>query len=202
MPMQLVIATTNAGKRREFEALLSGRGFEVLSLDAFPPQREPDESGLTFAENALIKARTAAARTGLWALADDSGLCVDALDGRPGLHSARYAEGSDQTRWQKLLGELASVPDERRTAHFTCALALVSPGGREAVVEGRCDGRIGRVPRGDLGFGYDPVFIVASDLVGRTMAELTGDEKQAAGHRGRAFAALLPHLALVAGRMR
>lgn len=195
--MELVIATRNAGKRREFARLAEGLGLHVRSLDEFPEAGEPAETGETFEENALIKARAAAEATGLWALADDSGLCVDALDGAPGVRSARYAEGSDADRWRKLLEVLANVPDSERGAAFVCVLALVSPDGREIVESGRCEGTIAREPKGAGGFGYDPVFQVKGDAAGRTMAELAPEEKGAISHRARAFAALRPHLARV-----
>jgi XTP/dITP diphosphohydrolase len=193
--MELVIATRNGGKRREFAELARGLDVKLVSLETFPNAVDPEETGLTFQENALIKARAAAEATGLWSLGDDSGLCVDALDGRPGIYSARYASGTDQARWQKLLGELAGVSDERRGAAFVCVLALCGPGGQSFVAEGRCAGRIGWTPRGEQGFGYDPVFQVAGDALGRTLAELSADEKHAISHRGRAFEALRPRLA-------
>lgn len=197
MAVELVIATRNAGKRREFEVLTRGLGLQLRSLDEFPGVVDPEETGTTFRENAIIKAQAAARATGRWALGDDSGLCVDALDGRPGIYSARYAEGSDQTRWQKLLGELTGVPDAKRQAAFVCALALCSPDGTSEVTEGRCEGAIGLAPQGEQGFGYDPVFLVRDDARGRTMAHLSDVEKNAISHRGRAFAAMAPILARV-----
>ncbi|MFM2151666.1 MAG: hypothetical protein RL199_101 [Pseudomonadota bacterium] len=189
--MRVVLATRNVGKVREFADLLGtlGAAIELVPLDASAP--EPEETGATFLENALLKARAAAAAMGLPALADDSGLCVDALAGEPGVRSARYAEGTDETRWQKLLRVLDRVPDDGRTARFACLLALVSADGTIlATAEGACEGRITRSPRGDGGFGYDPVFEVGSDETGRTMAELTTAEKRAVSHRGRAFEGL------------
>jgi XTP/dITP diphosphohydrolase len=194
MAVELVIATRNAGKRREFEVLAHGLGLRLRSLDEFAGVIDPPETGVTFRENALIKAKAAALATGCWAMGDDSGLCVDALGGRPGIYSARYAEGSDQTRWQKLLSELTATPEGKRQAAFVCALALVSPDGQQAdVTEGRCEGAIGFGPTGEKGFGYDPVFVVAGDT--RTMAELSDSEKNAISHRGRAFAAMRERLA-------
>lgn len=199
--MQLVIATRNAGKIREFEDLAHGLGLTLRSIEEFPEAEDPEETGATFRENAEIKARAAAEATGLWALADDSGLCVDALGGGPGVRSARYAMGGDEARWQKLLGELSGVPAGKRQAAFVCSLVLVSPGGQVHAEEGRCEGRITDAPRGAHGFGYDPVFEVADDAQGRTMAELSTAEKRAVSHRGRAFAALKPHLVrLLRGR--
>jgi XTP/dITP diphosphohydrolase len=189
--MRVVLATRNAGKVREFDDLSGdlASGVSFVPLDASAP--EPDETGATFLENALLKARSAAAATGLPALADDSGLCVDSLGGGPGVRSARYADGSDETRWQKLLRELEGVDAEQRTARFVCVLALVAPDGAlVATAEGVCEGRIAFAPRGEGGFGYDPVFEVAGDDAGRTMAELTAAEKRAVSHRGRAFEGL------------
>jgi XTP/dITP diphosphohydrolase len=189
--MRVVLATRNAGKVREFDDLLGDLtgGVTFVPLDA--SAAEPDETGATFLENALLKARSAAAATGLPALADDSGLCVDALGGGPGVRSARYADGSDETRWQKLLRELEGVDVEQRTARFVCVLALVAPDGALlTTAEGVCEGRIVFAPRGEGGFGYDPVFEVADDDAGRTMAELTTAGKRAVSHRGRAFEGL------------
>ena len=183
--MQLVLATRNAGKKHEFEDLLRGAGIQLRTLDEFPEADDPDETGATFEENALIKARAAAETTGLWALADDSGLCVDALEGRPGIHSARYAKGADDARWKKLLGELAHVADPQRTARFRCVLALASPGGQTHVVDGTCEGRITREPRGAHGFGYDPLFLVAPSFT-QTGAELPPAEKNRLSHRAAA----------------
>lgn len=188
--MHLVLATRNAGKKKEIEDLLQGAGVALRTLDEFPDAGDPEETGATFEQNAMIKAKAACEATGLWSLADDSGLCVDALGGRPGIHTARYAAGSDADRWQKLLGELAEVPEPRRGAQFVCALALVGPGGERVVEVARCEGSIARTPRGAQGFGYDPVFLVAGDAAGRTMAELSAAEKRAISHRGRAFAQL------------
>ncbi len=186
--MRVVLATRNSGKVREFVDLLGNLG-EVIAfepLDAAAP--EPEETGETFLENALIKARSAATSTGLPALADDSGLCVDALGGGPGVRSARYAEGSDETRWEKLLCELEGVEASHRTARFVCVLVLVGPDGTLlAAAEGTCEGRIAGAPRGTEGFGYDPVFELSDDAAGRTMAELETAEKRAVSHRGQAF---------------
>jgi XTP/dITP diphosphohydrolase len=192
--MELVVATRNAGKLHEFRDLARGLGVHLRALDEFPDLADPEETGATFAENALLKARAAADATGLWALGDDSGLCVDALDGAPGVRSARFAPGDDAARWRKLLDLLTEVPAERRAARFVCALAIASPGGQSMVVEGRCEGRIAAAPRGRHGFGYDPVFELAEDPGGRTLAELSTAEKRAVSHRGRAFEALRPHL--------
>jgi XTP/dITP diphosphohydrolase len=195
MKPRLLFATTNQGKLRELRGLL-GDALEVVSLRDLPPVPEPVEDGPTFEAIVEKKAREYAEATGLPALADDSGLCVDALGGRPGIYSARYAEGSDQARYQKLLGELSGVPDEKRTAAFVCALCLALPGGRTVIEVGRCEGRIGHEPRGEHGFGYDPVFVLPQ---GKTMAELTPEEKAGISHRGVAFRKMRPHLLALAG---
>ncbi len=181
----LVFATTNQGKLAELRALVGTR-IKVLSARDFSHVGEVDEDGATFEANAEKKARTYAQASGHWALADDSGLCVDALGGAPGVHSARYA-ADDAQRIQKLLGALAQVPDAQRSAHFVCVLCLASPSGDVVFTRGECRGRIVRQPRGAHGFGYDPIFEVAD---GRTLAELTRDEKSAVSHRGFAFAQL------------
>lgn len=178
----LVFATSNAGKKKELEALL-GPGWQVKSAADFPDLPEVDEDQPTFEGNAAKKAHAFAKATGLLSLADDSGLCVDALDGRPGVFSARYG-ASDGDRIGKLLGELKDVPDEKRTARFECALCLVTPDGRETFTRGTCEGRIIHAPRGANGFGYDPIFELPN---GKTMAELSRDEKSAVSHRGNAF---------------
>lgn len=192
--MELIIATHNAGKRREFADFLTDLPVTTRSLDDFPNAAEPEETGSTFRENALIKARAAVQATGRWSLGDDSGLCVDALDGAPGLYSARYTPGSDEARWRYLLRKIADVPAERRGAAFVCVLALCGPAGESFVAEGRCEGSIAFEPKGEEGFGYDPVFLVAGDARGRTMAELPAAEKHAVSHRGLAFVALRPSL--------
>lgn len=189
--MRLLFATTNQGKVEELAGMV-GPGVQVCSLRDVPGYPEVVEDGETFEANARKKAEAAYRATGLAALADDSGLCVDALGGRPGVHSNRYAPGTDRDRCVKLLAELEGVPDERRTAAFVCALALRLPDGRMVVEHGRCEGRIGHGMRGTNGFGYDPLFVLAS---GATMAELTREEKAAISHRGRAFERMRPHLA-------
>lgn len=178
----LVFATSNPGKKKELEALL-GPGWVVKSAADFPEIPEVDEDQPTFEGNAAKKARAFAKATGLLALADDSGLCVDALDGRPGVYSARYGN-SDGDRIARLLKELDAVPDEKRTARFECALCLATPDGKETFTRGTCEGRIIRAPRGSNGFGYDPIFELPG---GKTMAELARDEKSAVSHRGNAF---------------
>lgn len=193
MKPKLLFATGNAGKLRELRALV-GDAVEVVSLKDLPPVPEPVEDGATFEENAVKKARAYSEATGLPALADDSGLCVDALDGRPGVHSARYAPGDDKARYEKLLADLADVPEEKRTASFRCALALVTGKGDSPRVEvGRCEGVILRAPKGTNGFGYDPVFQVEGEG-GRSMAELAPEEKSRVSHRARAFQLMRRHL--------
>lgn len=187
----LVLASGNPGKLGEITAMLNPLGWQVA------PQGDwnvPDavEDGLSFVENALIKARHAARLTGLPALADDSGLAVDALDGAPGIYSARYAGGGgDQANTRKLLEALADVPDEKRGAHFYCAMALVHHETDPAplIAIGRWDGTISRAPRGQGGFGYDPVFFVPEK--GCTSAELPGEVKNSMSHRGLALQAMV-----------
>ena len=191
-PTTLVIASGNAGKVREFGALLADLDLETQPQ---PEGLEVEETGSTFTENARIKAEAVARATGCWALADDSGLSVDALGGAPGVHSARYAD-SDSARIERLLHELteagAHTPTSR-SAHFTAALALANPEGEIVLeVEGICPGQILEAPRGEGGFGYDPVFFVPD--AGLTFAEMPHSQKAALGHRGRAFAALKPKL--------
>jgi XTP/dITP diphosphohydrolase len=201
MGRRIVIATNNAGKAREFAAMIreAGLAIKVLSLrDIDPPVEMPEEIGATFAENARIKAEAVAATAALPALADDSGICVDALDGRPGIASARWAgpDATDADRNTLLLDELASIPATARTARFVCALALAEPGGRATVREGIWEGVIASEPRGPGGFGYDPLFLLPE--LGLTSAELGPDLKNRVSHRARAFAAMLPELARLA----
>jgi len=188
----LMIASGNAGKVREFGRLLADLGLETQPM---PEALEVEETGSTFAENARLKAEAAARATGCWALADDSGLSVDALGGAPGVHSARYAD-TDTTRIQRLLQELAdagATTPSARSAQFTAALALASPEGEVVLeVEGICPGTILEAPRGEGGFGYDPVFFVPEAKL--TFAEMPHSQKAELGHRGRAFAALKPQL--------
>jgi XTP/dITP diphosphohydrolase len=195
--MRLLLATRNAGKLAELQRLLDGSvpGVEVVGLDAVDDVPETVETGATFAENALLKARDAARATGLPAVADDSGLAVDALNGMPGVLSARWSgrHGDDDANTALLLDQLADVPDERRGAGFVCAAALVTPDGREHVLERQWRGRVIREKRGTNGFGYDPVFVPEGLDV--TSAELDPAEKDARSHRGQAFVALVPLVA-------
>jgi len=187
----LVLATRNAGKIKELEALLSGLGFAVLGLGEFPHIGEIEETGATFAENALLKAHAVALATGLVALADDSGLAVDALSGAPGVYSARYSGqgATDETNNLKLIDALKDVPEQRRGCRFVSVVAACAPNGAELLAEGRWEGQVLTTPRGAGGFGYDPLFL---DLeLGRSAAELAPAEKNARSHRGRALRALL-----------
>ena len=186
--MKLLLATRNVKKLRELQRILSA--VELVGLDDVRPYDEVPESGLTFAENALIKAREGAARTGLPTAADDSGLAVDALNGMPGVFSARWAgrHGDDAANLELLLAQITDVPDVHRGAAFVCAAALVLPDGREWTVEGDMRGRLVRSPRGTGGFGYDPIFVADGEV--RTNAELSPAEKDAISHRGKAFRAL------------
>ncbi|GAA2385203.1 XTP/dITP diphosphatase [Nonomuraea africana] len=191
--MRIVLATRNAGKIVELRRILGG--FEVVGLEEFPEIGEVAETGLTFAENALLKAHAVAQGSGLPAVADDSGLCVDALNGMPGVFSARWSgkHGDDDANLDLLLAQVSDVPDERRTAHFTCSAALALPSGEERVVEGVLEGRLLRQRRGTNGFGYDPIFVPDGET--RTTAEMSAEEKDAISHRGRAFRALAPIVA-------
>jgi XTP/dITP diphosphohydrolase len=187
--VELVLATRNPHKVREFEGLLAPHRVLPLRDDV----ELPPETGHTFAENATVKARAAAEATGAAAIADDSGIAAAALGGRPGVRSARYAgEGaSDEENLAKLLRE---VPDDDPRVAYVCALAYAEPGGRVHVLEERCEGTLTKDPRGDGGFGYDPAFVPDDRDDGRTMAELTPEEKDAISHRGRAARAFLAWL--------
>ncbi|HYO00566.1 MAG TPA: RdgB/HAM1 family non-canonical purine NTP pyrophosphatase [Mycobacterium sp.] len=195
----LLVASRNPKKLAELRRVLDGAGvsgLRLLSLDDVAPFDEAPETGATFEENALAKARDAFRATGLAAVADDSGLAVDALNGMPGVLSARWAgaQGDDVANLQLLLGQLGDVPDERRGAAFVSACALVSSVG-EIVARGEWAGSVAREPRGSGGFGYDPVFVPCDSAL--SAAELTSDEKDAASHRGRALATLLPALRML-----
>ena len=198
----LVLATGNQHKLTELTRILADGRVRVrlAGLGEFPGAPQVRETGATFAANALLKARAIAEFTGLPAVADDSGLCVDALNGMPGIFSARWAgrHGDDAANLDLLLGQLDDVPDERRGAHFACSAALVLPGGRDHVSEGTVYGSVIRKPRGSGGFGYDPVFL--PDGAGLTTAEMTPEAKDRISHRGRALRHLAPVIAaLVAG---
>jgi XTP/dITP diphosphohydrolase len=186
----LVLATLNPAKGRELVALVGSVPFEIRMLADIPGARLPEETGKTYAENALVKARIAAELTGDLALGDDSGLEVDALDGAPGLYTARFGGPGldDRGRWALLLERLRGVPPARRTARFRCVIALAGGGRAEQVVEGIAEGVIAEAPRGDAGFGYDPVFFYPP--LGRTFGELSDAEKARVSHRGLALAAV------------
>ncbi|MFH5822361.1 RdgB/HAM1 family non-canonical purine NTP pyrophosphatase [Georgenia sp. AZ-5] len=196
---RLLLATHNAHKVRELREILApllpGLDGEAVHGAADLGAPEPVEDGVTFAENALIKARALAAATGLPAVADDSGLCVDVLGGAPGVFSARWCgrHGDDRANLELLLAQLSDVPERHRGAHFACAAALVTPSGREVVEEGTMPGTLLTAPRGEGGFGYDPILL--PDGEDRSAAELTPAEKNAISHRGKAFRALAPHIA-------
>jgi len=184
---RLLLATNNAHKVRELTALLDGLHLQVVSLSAFPEAPKPIEDGDTFEANALKKAEHYSRCHGVWCVADDSGLVVDALDGAPGVISARYAgeDGNDKANNAKLLRELAGVDETRRTARFVCCAAMATPEGDTHVEMGSVEGRVLFEPRGHNGFGYDPLFV--PDGYELTFAELPLAEKQAISHRGRAF---------------
>ena len=186
----LLLATGNAGKVREFARLLDGLPVRVLSLDAVPGYEAPPEDGETFSDNARLKATAAAAASGLPAIGDDSGLCVDALDGGPGIHSARYAgpDATDADRRAKLLTELEGLPEDERGAAFECVIAVALPDGPVATVSGRCRGLLLAEERGENGFGYDPLFVPEGHS--QTFAELSAADKDHLSHRGRAAARL------------
>ena len=188
--MEVVLASRNQGKLREFQDLFAGSGLELRPLSDFPQVGELKEEGATFLENARSKAHTVAGQTNLPALADDSGLEVAALGGRPGVFSARYAgvPASDEANFLKLLEELAGTPESEREAAFACVLVLAWPKGREIAAEGRCEGRIAAAPQGEGGFGYDPVFYVPGYQA--TMAQLGPEIKNSISHRAKAAARL------------
>ena len=189
--MKLVLATKNKGKVREISDFLAPHGFEVVSINDFPDIEEIEENGETFRENAIFKATRAYELTGIMSLADDSGLEVDHLDGAPGIHSARFAgeEKDDRANIVKLLDLLAGVPVERRTARFRCLMAIADTDGWVYIAEGACDGVIAGEPRGEGGFGYDPVFYLPE--YGKTFAELDPEIKNKISHRAQALAGIL-----------
>lgn len=197
--MKVLLATRNDAKLAELRRLTASQGLEVVGLDDVPEFAEAPETGATFEENALAKARDAAAATGLLAVADDSGLTVDALNGMPGVLSARWSGRSgsrterDARNLALVLDQTADVPEDRRGAAFVCAAAAAHPDGRETVVVERWAGSLIRLPRGTNGFGYDPAFVPEGES--RTSAEMAPDEKDAVSHRSRALRALLPRLA-------
>jgi XTP/dITP diphosphohydrolase len=201
MTDRLVLATHNAAKLVELRRILSAAGVPVVlsGLDEFPGAPEVAETGLTFAGNALLKARAIAAFTGLPAVSDDSGLCVEVLNGMPGIFSARWSgrHGDDGANLDLVLAQISDIAGPNRGAHFACAAALALPGGREGVAEGRLDGSLTFAPRCDGGFGYDPIFVPVGLTV--TTAEMSPEGKDEISHRGRAFRALVPVIATEMG---
>ncbi|TGB13017.1 RdgB/HAM1 family non-canonical purine NTP pyrophosphatase [Streptomyces sp. MZ04] len=192
---RLILATRNTGKITELRSILADAGLphDLVGADAYPEIPDVRETGVTFAENALLKAHALARATGLPAVADDSGLCVDVLGGAPGIFSARWAgkHGDDRANLDLLLAQLADIDaDIHRAAHFACAAALALPDGRERVVEGQLRGVLRHAPSGANGFGYDPILQPEGET--RTCAELSAEEKNAISHRGKAFRALVP----------
>ncbi len=187
--MKIIIATHNKHKLKEMERILSPMGYEVVTDTMLGIElTDVEENGETFLDNARIKAQAGCKESGLPCIADDSGLCVDALGGEPGVYSARYsgAHGDDEANNKKLLENLKDIPDEKRTARFECAICVSFPDGREITARGTCEGEIGYEKRGDNGFGYDPLFMVGD----KSFAELSAQEKDAISHRGNALKSL------------
>ncbi|TYR82807.1 XTP/dITP diphosphatase [Priestia megaterium] len=191
---EIIIATKNVGKVKDFEALFAPKGFEVKSLLDFPALEDVEETGTTFAENATIKAETISKKLNKIVIADDSGLAIDALNGEPGVYSARYAgeDKDDDANIDKVLTKLQGVPFKQRTGRFHCALAIAVPNEQTIVVEGTCEGYILTERRGENGFGYDPIFFV--EQWNRSMAELSKAEKNKISHRAHALRKLAPFI--------
>jgi XTP/dITP diphosphohydrolase len=205
MSKKLVIATRNAGKIIEFRRILdaiSSGAIDLIGIDQFPDLIDVEETGTTFEENALLKARYTAKMTGLPSISDDSGLCIDALGGAPGIFSARWAgkHGDDKANLEKVLDELKDVPDSKRGAYFICVAALVMPDGREQLAQGRFEGNILRAPVGHQGFGYDPIFAPLGMSI--SSAEMSAQEKDAVSHRGKSLRAIAPHVIEIFGGLR
>ncbi len=191
--MKFIIATNNAKKLKELERILKPLGIDaVTAKEAGIILDDVDETGETFAENAYLKAKSAFDKTGLPAVADDSGLCVDALGGKPGIYSARYGgeNATDEDKNKKIISEMKDIPLKNRTAHFSCAICCILPDGSKIQVEGICNGTIGYEPVGDGGFGYDPIFMCGD----KSYAQLTAEEKDAISHRGQALVKLQTEL--------
>ncbi|MFN3505546.1 MAG: XTP/dITP diphosphatase [Caldimicrobium sp.] len=188
----LLIATTNPGKIREISESLSDLNFEIKSLKDFPEITPPEETGLTFFQNALLKAKYYAEKTGFMTLADDSGLEVEALGGKPGIYSSRFAgeKATDEDNIKKLLALMKEIPEEKRTARFVCAIVCYHPSGQYIYAEGIWEGKIAFTPRGNLGFGYDPIFLVKEFNYEKTAAELPLEIKNKLSHRGKAISEL------------
>lgn len=184
---EIIIATKNKGKAKDFEALLEPMGYKVLTLHDVAPHMDVEETGVTFEENAILKAETIAAELQATVIADDSGLEIDALGGEPGVYSARYSgeQKNDDSNMDKVLQKLVQVPADEKTARFRCVLALASPGKETVLFKGVCEGLILDEKKGDHGFGYDPIFYVPS--YDKTMAEMKPEEKASISHRGNAI---------------
>lgn len=204
MSHTLVLATRNQGKIIEFRRILDALApgaIQLIGVDQFPDLVDVEETGSTFEENSLLKSRYTCQATGLPAIADDSGLCVDALGGDPGIFSARWAgsHGNDQENLEKVLEQLKDVPYEKRTAHFMCVASLVLPDGREHVAQGRFDGHILHAPVGENGFGYDPIFQpLGLDI---SSAQMSAEEKDLVSHRGKSLRAIAPHVIQLLGSL-
>ena len=197
MSHKLVLATRNQGKITEFRRILDELApgqIDLIGVDQFPDLVDVAETGATFEENSLLKSRYTCLATGLPAIADDSGLCVDFLNGDPGIFSARWAgvHGNDQANLEKVLAQLKDVPDKDRTAHFKCVASLVMPDGREQVAEGRFEGHILHAPVGDNGFGYDPIFQPLGLSI--SSAQMSAQEKDLVSHRGKSLRSIAPHV--------
>lgn len=186
MEKQVIIATKNKGKAKEFEKMFSTFHIKVKTLLDFPEAIDVEETGSTFEENAILKAETISQQYNIMTIADDSGLVIDALDGRPGIYSARYAgeEKNDEANIDKVLAEMIDIPNDDRSAKFYCALAIAIPGKEAITVSGTCEGEILRERKGNNGFGYDPIFFIKDK--GQTMAELPSEEKNRISHRAKA----------------
>jgi XTP/dITP diphosphohydrolase len=184
---EVIIATKNRGKAREFEDIFRSRGYVIRTLLDYPEIADIEETGNSFEENAILKAEAVSKQLNIRVISDDSGLMIDALEGRPGIFSARYAgeQKDDEANIDKVLKELSGIPTNKRTARFYCALALAAPGQKTLTVSGTCEGRIHEERRGTNGFGYDPIFFVPEK--GLSMAELSGDEKNQISHRANAI---------------
>ncbi len=201
---RIVLATRNAGKIKEFRRILDeihSDSIELVGLEHFPELVDVEETGETFLENAILKARTVCSETGLPAIADDSGLSVDALGGSPGIFSARWSgvHGNDQANIEKVLKELDSIPAQERGAHFTCVSAFVMPDGSETTAEGILKGHILTKPIGNHGFGYDPIFLPLGSTL--SLAQLDAREKDAMSHRGQSLRAIAPRVAAMLGTL-
>ncbi|SER88854.1 XTP/dITP diphosphatase [Psychrobacillus sp. OK032] len=197
---KIIIATKNKGKAKDYEALFGPLGYEVLTLHDVADDMDVEETGSTFEENALLKATALANHLQTMVIADDSGLEIDALDGRPGIYSARYAgeEKSDEANIDKVLEELKDVKESERSARFVCAIAVASPTSEPFTVRGTCEGIIASERKGTNGFGYDPIFFVPAE--NKMMAELTAEEKGAISHRGNALQLLATNLDDLVGK--